>query len=302
MSITHKNIADLFQSIGKEVEKELDFSIHFLPDIHKQTPYQSPLFRADYFTFVYVKDGCGNYTIDDKKFEFKPNSVYFTNPGHLKTFYIESTKDAYLISFTESFLIEYIGAHVFEEFPFILAEVAPPKQLSSDEFGEFEQLYKQIFKEFKSDSIYKHKIIANLMLVILLKSKEKFWSSYNPIEEGLRNSEIVKTFKLLLDANFKQVSEDTPYAKIWNVQDYANALSLHPNYLSSVIKSKTGKTVNSWISERVLATAKSLLINSSLSAKEIAFKLGFSEATHFGRFFKKQTHTTPASFRKTHRK
>ena len=135
-------------------------------------------------------------------------------------------------------------------------------------------------------------------MILLLKIKEKFWLDYNPIEEGNRNSQIVKSFKHLLEAEFKKVLQNELTSSKIQASQIAEELSLHPNYLNSVIKSKTGKTVNDWISERTLLIAKSLLLSTSLSAKEIAFRLGFSEPTHFSRFFKKQTLLSPGAFRK----
>ncbi|MCB0541544.1 MAG: AraC family transcriptional regulator, partial [Bacteroidetes bacterium] len=42
-----------------------------------------------------------------------------------------------------------------------------------------------------------------------------------------------------------------------------------------------------------------LLKNTTYSSKEIAYKLGFSEPTHFSRFFKKHTQLSPNTFRKS---
>ncbi|HEX8021458.1 helix-turn-helix domain-containing protein [Mucilaginibacter sp.] len=49
-----------------------------------------------------------------------------------------------------------------------------------------------------------------------------------------------------------------------------------------------------------MSEAKALLQNSKLSVKEIAFRLGFTEATHFSNYFKKHTDTSPVLFRKGH--
>lgn len=131
--------------------------------------------------------------------------------------------------------------------------------------------------------------------------KEKFWLTYNPIEEGSRNSQIVTSFKRQLELEFGQLIEKPQNNGTLQVQYFAEKLNLHPNYLNSVIKSKTGRTVNDWISKRTLSVAKFLLVNTSYSAKEIAYKLGFSEPTHFSRFFKKHTHLSPSAFRKARR-
>src|SRR5690606_29964425 len=126
-----------------------------------------------------------------------------------------------------------------------------------------------------------NKILGNLFMVILLKIKEKFWSTYNPIEEGSRDSQIVKSFKRLLELEFRKVLNNNQNDVKLQAQHFAQKLDLHPNYLNSVIKSKTGRTVNDWISKRTLSIAKSLLLNTPHSSKEIAYKLGFSEPTHF---------------------
>ncbi len=188
---------------------------------------------------------------------------------------------------------------VFGEFPFLLAEIVPPQELSENDMREFDALYQQMFGEFKSESKYKNKILGNLFLIILLKIKEKFWCGYDPLEEGNNSSQIVKAFKQLLENAFKDIMiRETSGTRV-QAQDLAEQLNIHPNYLNSVIKSKTGKTVNDWISSRTLSTAKTMLTGTNLSAKEISYKLGFSEPTHFNRFFKNQIGLSPGAFRKS---
>ncbi|MEL6863751.1 MAG: AraC family transcriptional regulator [Bacteroidota bacterium] len=296
--IVHQNIADLYRALNLPIAQDLDFTIHFLPDIHRELPFRSPIFRAEYFSFVFVKTGRGTYTIDNHQFPFEAHTIYFTNPGHIKGFAIEEMENAYIITLTEAFLRENVHPDIFEEFPFLLAETVPPKVLSEAAFANFEDLYLQIFKEFKQTSRFKNKILGNLFVVLLLKIKAQFWQAYNPLEEGDRSSQIVKSFKYLLEKQFTDM-DALSNEQLFQVQDYARQLQLHPNYLTHVIKSKTGKTVNQWISQRMISTAKSLLKNTQLSAKEIAFRLGFNQATHFNRFFKKHTAMTPLSFRKT---
>ena len=295
--ILHHCISELHKSLNLPVTQEIHFSIHFKPDIHPKTPFKSPVFRTDYFYFGFIKDGSGSYTIDDNKFSFNSNTIYFNNPGHIKSYALDALKDAYMITLTENFLRENVHPTIFEEFPFLLAEVVPPKVLLDKHFEEFETIYKQIGTEFNKNSIYKNKILGSLFLVLLLKLKEAFWSDYNPIVEGNRNSQIVKTFKQLLELEFKKITDKQQGDLNIQAQHFAEKMHLHPNYLNSVIKSKTGRTVNEWISRRTLEASKILLMNTSYSNKEISYKLGFSEPTHFSRFFRKQTQLSPSKFR-----
>jgi AraC family transcriptional activator of pobA len=297
--IIHHSISDLYKTLNLPFGHEIDFAILSIPEIHPQIPFKSPKLRADYFSFILTKEGSGIYNLDDNQFLFGARSIYFTNPGHTKSYELNESKEAYIITLTEKFLTEYVHSDVYDEFPFLLVEIVPPKTLSEKKFIELEPLYKQILNEFKNPSQYRNRILGNLFAVFLLKLKEDFWLDYNPITEGSRNSQIVKSFKQLLEKEFKKIFSNSSTSRRLQVKDFANALHLHPNYLSSVIRSKTGKTINEWLANRTLAAAKSLLRNTSLSAKEIAYKLGFSEPTHFNRFFRKHAEITPSEFRKS---
>jgi AraC family transcriptional regulator, transcriptional activator of pobA len=294
-----KSLYDTYNAMNLPVgsiEKAGSFTINNLKDLHAELPFKSVGFRPEYFSFLFVKNAKGRYTTDDITFTTEPGTIYFTNPGHFKSFEWFAIEDVTIITFTESFLKENVHREIFKEFPFLLAETVQPKVLSPDAFAEFEVLYQQIFKESKGESAYKQKIIGNLFVILLLKIKENFWNDYNPIYEGNRSSQIVKTFRKNLEAHYRQLVQGK-VDKVNRVQEYASLQGLHPNYLSNVIKSKTGKAVSIWITEKTITEAKSLLQNTSTPIKEIASLLGFTEATHFSNYFKKNTNTTPAAYR-----
>lgn len=302
--IISKTLYDLYNDLGLPVDlihQDSGFTIHNLIDIPFELPYQSPVFRPNYFSFVFVKSGSGQYTIDGNTFEILPGSIYFTNPSNYRTFRWNTIEEIYLITFDETFLKENLHHDIFNEFSFLLTETIQPKKMEVEAFAEMERLYLQIHKEYHENSIYKYRIIGNLFIVILLKIKEHFWTDYDPIYEGNRSSQIVKTFKQNVENHYRDLVRHKT-ERIFRVNDYAELQSLHPNYLSNVIKTKTGKTIMTWLSEKTIAEAKSLLQNSEMSIKEIAFLLGFTESPHFSNYFKKNTQTTPANYKKEHKK
>lgn len=295
-------LKDQYRYLGLPVDlidEQMDFTIFNLKDIDQRLPFRSPVNRLNFFVFAFVKNGTGKYIIDEHEFEINSGTVYFTNPGHYRSFEWTQLEEVYLITMSESFLKENVHAQIFEEFSFLLTETFPARILSPGIFTEFERLYLQIHKEYTSHSPFRQRLIGNLFVVILLKIKEYFWLDYNPIYEGNRSSQIVKDFKRLLEKHYRDISNGTA-DQVFRVQEYADAQSLHPNYLSNVIKTKTGKAIGTWITEKTIAEAKSMLQNSSVSIKEIAYRLGFAESAHFSNYFKKHTQTSPASYRKEH--
>ncbi|MDQ0594180.1 AraC family transcriptional activator of pobA [Chryseobacterium ginsenosidimutans] len=294
------SLFELYQHLNLPVnliDTSEGFSIFNLKEIGFELPYRSKPYRPNFFSFLFIKDGAGNYTIDDYSFEVKAHSVYFTNPSNYRTFCWERIEEIYLITFDEVFLKKHISKEVFENFPFLLTETVKPKIVTDEFYETIEKVYLQIRSEYIGSSVHKYNIIGHHLAVLFFKIKEYFWQDYNPIYEGNRSSQIVKSFKQLLEKHYRDLSSDKTET-VFRVQDYAQAQNLHPNYLSSVIKSKTGKSIATWIAEKTISEAKALLQNSSISIKEITFKLGFSEAAHFSNYFKKHTETTPAQYRK----
>ncbi|HAA16486.1 MAG TPA: AraC family transcriptional regulator [Cytophagales bacterium] len=294
--LQYNRLQELYQDLGMPIGQDAEFTIHSLLDIHDTASYKSPVFRANYYSFVFIKQGEGNYTTDHQTFEYVDRTVYFTNPGHLKAFEFYHLEDAYLVTLSEEFLKNNVHQDIFEEFPFLLAETIPPQTFDESGFAEIELLYQQILKEDQGQSGHKYRIIGSLFVVILLKLKEQFWSDYHPLKEGDRSSLIVKNFKRLLEQHYRELAEGQIQTQ-FKAKDYAEVLHLNPSYFSTVIKSKTGSSVSQWISDKTLNQAKALLLHSSASIKEIGFQLGFSETAHFSNFFKKHTGITPTAFR-----
>lgn len=276
------------------------FTIFNLNSIPFKLPYQSTSYRPNFFSFLFVKDGSGRYTIDEQTFEVEPHSIYFTNPSNYRTFSWTQIEDILLITFDETFLKKYIGEDVYTDFPFLLTEIVRPKVVTDSFFNEVSAINIQILDEYRKNTSSKYKIIGHLLAILLFKIKEHIWIDYNPIYEGNRSSQIVISFKRILEHHYRDLSSGKA-DMVFRVQDYADALNLHPNYLSSVIKSKTGKNLTAWIAEKTLTEAKSLLQNANIPIKEITYRLGFTETAHFSNFFKKYEGVSPIVYRKSHR-
>lgn len=78
---------------------------------------------------------------------------------------------------------------------------------------------------------------------------------------------------------------------------YADKLAMTPDRLNNHVKRSTGVTAAHLIRQRVLTEAKRQLVFTVQPIHEIAYDLAFSDPSHFARFFRKQTGTTPQDFR-----
>ena len=83
--LTFNRIRDLYQILQlptDQIEENSEFDILQLSGVHTTLPFQSPVFRANYFSFVIVKNAIGRYTTGEQLFTTQPGTTYFTNPGH----------------------------------------------------------------------------------------------------------------------------------------------------------------------------------------------------------------------------
>jgi AraC family transcriptional activator of pobA len=78
---------------------------------------------------------------------------------------------------------------------------------------------------------------------------------------------------------------------------YADRLNMTADRLNDLVKRATGVTAGHLIRQRVLTEAKRELVFSNRAIHDIAYDLGFSDPSHFARFFRKQTGMTPQDFR-----
>ncbi|PIF43737.1 AraC-like DNA-binding protein [Chryseobacterium sp. 52] len=78
---------------------------------------------------------------------------------------------------------------------------------------------------------------------------------------------------------------------------YADQIKVSAHHLNDIVRISRGTTVKKMIAQRLLLEAKRELSFGALTVKEIAFKLGFSDASYFSRFFKKQTGQNPDRFK-----
>ena len=78
---------------------------------------------------------------------------------------------------------------------------------------------------------------------------------------------------------------------------YAEKLGMTVDRLNDHVKRATGVTAGHLIRQRLLTEAKRQLVFTTQPIQDIAKELAFSDPSHFARFFRKQTGTTPHEFR-----
>ena len=104
----------------------------------------------------------------------------------------------------------------------------------------------------------------------------------------IRPLDIVESVKAYLRYNYNEPL---------NFSDIASQYNFSSAYLSKIFKEQTGTSPGRYLSEYRINIAKKLLIDSDLSVKEIAIKVGFEDQFHFSKNFKNIVGISPQQFR-----
>jgi AraC-like DNA-binding protein len=87
----------------------------------------------------------------------------------------------------------------------------------------------------------------------------------------------------------------------FSLDDMANALFVNKHYLARTFRECTGSTPLYYHNELRCQQARKLLADPGYSIQIVAFRAGFTSASHFSRVFREHTGMTPTEYRRLNR-
>ncbi len=83
-----------------------------------------------------------------------------------------------------------------------------------------------------------------------------------------------------------------------HLSQIAEALGVHPSYLSRAFKKALGMTLTAYINKLRIEEAKYLLGQADVSVTQVALAIGYTDSNYFSKVFTKLEHVTPHDYRK----
>lgn len=283
-----------FQWLPEDMRKQIGhFNIFRLAPIEAGKPTTIPYRRRDFYKIMLVK-GNSRVHYADKVVEVKKQALSFSNPQiPYKWEHLDRIREGIYCVFNPNFFHQFgqfqhyevfqpHGSHIFE--------------LTDEQATQINGIFDRMQSEFTSDYKYKYDLIRNLIFELLhfaLKLEPSAQLDLQPINASQRISML---FTELLERQFP-IDDNHQSVSLRSASEYANQLNVHVNHLNRAVKETTQKTTTQIIAERILQEAKILLKHTAWNVSEIAYALGFTEATHFNNFFKKHAQISPSQFR-----
>lgn len=253
--------------------------------------------RHNYYTVIWIRKGSGVHHIDFKSFPVEPDTIYFLTPEQVHHLQMDPGASGYVLLFTPSFLHDHGLSYQWIESTgfFFRCDSATPFLLKPDmDVSGLEHLVLHIRDEFLRQAPFHLDAIASWLKLFLLECRRLSNRDVPaPVTRGGNRPNLVKQFRDLLESHFHE----------WHkVSDYAREMHITPNYLNEVISMETGTSAKDFILNRIMLEAKRYAGFAEISAKEVAYTLGFEDPSHFSKLFRQHQNRSFSDFREDIRK
>lgn len=286
----YEEINDFLLSIQAGVlSRNPDFFCLKLPENQTDmVSYKAPFIKGFYFLGLVTNAGKTKISFDQTTVADLNSFLVIQSPGAIYSFHRAPEARGYMIYFKKNCL-SFFRPELEVEFPFFSTFNTHFFKINLEKFSHFQIHFERVFQAYEQNADGKNREASIQLLALLYRIKE-FSQAFQQWQEGF------STPQQLLHQRFIQLVNQH-YLKKRTVEDYAGLLHISANHLSQSVKSATGKNASSFISERLISEARSLIRFTQLDMAEIAWQLQFSDPANFGKFFKKHTGLSPMQFR-----
>ncbi|MHA4737681.1 helix-turn-helix domain-containing protein [Dyadobacter sp. MSC1_007] len=166
----------------------------------------------------------------------------------------------------------------------------PKVELSDAENAFLRALFKEMIQEFNLNDSSLEEMVRTYLKQLLIRATRSWKRQHltNEVTDQQSDLEFFRKFTRLVDEHYK--SKHT-------VADYADFLCMAPKTITHKFNRLRLPQPNEVIKNRIILEAKRLLVHTSLTAKEIAYDLGYNDPAYFSRLFQSKTGESPSSFR-----
>ena len=247
---------------------------------------------------LYLKDTrCGDIRYGKQTYDYQDGTIVSFAPGQVAEF--ETAKDvrpkAQGLLFHPDLIKGTSLGQEIKSYSFFSYSSNEALHLSEDERGIITDCLAKIKMELihPIDKLSKRLIARNIQL--LLDYCMRFYNRQFTTREDA-NKDVLTRFETLLDDYFQSGKVQTD--GLPSVKYFAERVYLSPNYFGDLIKKSTGKTAQEYIQNKIIDTAKEMLLGTEKTVNQISEELGFQYSQHFNRVFKKNVGYTPNEYRK----
>ena len=280
-------------SITENHHSGLELELHFMPRFFADNPCCAEPHAHEFYQIIWFRRGHGTHHVDFTDYEVSDNTIFLIAPGQTHSFDGRTDYQGVVIHFNAGFMAnEETSESVFLKYDVFNAyDSSPYCKVSNDEAGRLMNIVNEMNREYALTGAFAHKdymqYLVRLFLIRIQRSGER-----KEVPKLYVSSVANKTF-----VGFRQLLEQN-FCRLHTVREYAELLNISSRTLTKYVNQSACHSPLQIINERIALEAKRLLHHSTLSVKEVGYRLGFEDPSYFVKFFKRLTGKMPSEFRK----
>ena len=252
---------------------------NLLEDFNNEKP-------IELFTFIRTLKYDSEVVVDGVPFTLESNSILALTP--VQNFKFLNGENIIVYQFNREFYCikdhdEEVGC---AGLLFFGNDSIPVLNLDKDEQEKFSFLHEVFLDELQTKDNIQAEMLRMLMARFMIKATRILKNNSETLRNQDSKIELLRHFNVLVESHFKQEH---------SVSYYADKLFKSPKTLSNTF-SKFNKSPLRIIHDRIILEAKRQLMYTKKSTKEIAYDIGFDDASHLSRLFKKNVGISPSEF------
>ena len=269
------------------------------PGAATSTQRPSFLHRHDFFEFNFVINGLLENYLEGKKILQGPDKFILMNPNAAHAVRIADSSTVYFNilvkkQWAEDVFTEMIAFHknffnFFIDSIYGLNSISP--YLIFDNTPELNQQLCRLIEEFYTPKPYNQQMMVSILLGIFVILSRQSDESMQKSQDSLKKEQISHILTYL-QMNYANVS----------LQQAAEYFNYTSGYLAQLLKKHTGKTFSEIILNYKMQSACNYLKNSELSVEKIAEVIGYYDASHLNKAFRKYQKMSPKEYRQKYSK
>lgn len=276
------------QGVAYSVDDEISIIENPSFDILPNQPYHSPLVVA-----VYCQAGSGRGRINAKTYNLEPGGFFIVLPGQI-TEMVNVSEDfrAVYILMSEHFTESLSIGNTFDLRNIVIEN---PYTLLEERARQAFEGYLSMCMNIMPIEQHPHRleILRLITRAFFLGMGYFLHDKHRDDREQTRQESITSEFIRLVEDNYR-AKRDLVF--------YAERMGLTSKYLSTVVKSSSGKSAVEWIEKYVTLDAITQLTSTERTIKQIAYDLNFPSQSFFGKYFARVVGLSPQAYRAKHRR
>lgn len=179
---------------------------------------------------------------------------------------------------------EEVGS-LLEPFERVRAGASPVVRLSADRHAHIEMLLRELMRATESRDGGALEVVQRSLLVLVLNEVRQAARSQHPASPspGL----VVDALRFIERNCLRPLS----------LKDVARSVGRSPAYVTTALSRATGRSAVEWIVAGRMAEARRILLHSDERVEIVAERVGYADATHFIRMFRREHGATPTAWR-----